>query len=81
MSDGKVHDVDGIQINNDGAHRQLALVNVGSVPSIPQARGSGSDGGTAQNKYVNFFSYMDEKSDIDIGLNEVAVPKNTFLWV
>ena len=32
--------------------------------------------GTNQNKYMNFFSCMDEKSVIDIGLNEVFVPKN-----
>ena len=43
---------------------------------MPQARGSGSNGGTTHNTYVAFFFCMDENSDTDIGLNEVVVPKN-----
>ena len=37
--------------------------------------GAEGHGGTTQNKYVGFFSHMNEKSLIDIGLNEVAFAK------
>ena len=42
---------------------------------MSQARCGGNNGGTTQNKYVTFFSHMDEKADIDMGLNKVFVPK------
>ena len=60
---GSVHHLDGIQIDDDGSQGLPTSVNVGSAPSIPQARGAGDHGGTTQNKYVNFLSQMDEKSD------------------
>ena len=74
--DGLVHHLDGIQIDDDGSQGLPTSVNIGFAPAIPQARGDGGHGGTNQNKNENFFSHMDEKSDIDIGLNEVIVPKN-----
>ena len=53
----------------------LSSTNVGLAPSIPLARGRGGNGGTIK-KYLTFFSYMNEKQDIQIELNEVVVPKN-----
>ena len=64
-----------IQIDNDGSNRLPSLINVETASSIPQTRDNGSNGGTTQNKYVNLFSCMDEKSDINIGFNNVIVPK------
>ena len=74
--DGLVHHLDGIQIHDDGSQGPPTSVNVGYAPVIPQARVTGCHGGTIQIKHVDFFSQMNEKSDIDIGLNEVIVPKN-----
>ena len=73
---GLVHYLDGIQIDDDGSQGLPSSVNVGPAPVIPQTRGTGGHSGTTKNKYANFFSHMDEKSDIDIGLNKVIVPKN-----
>ena len=52
------------------------MIDIGFGPSLAQARDSGGNTGTTHNKYVAFFSCMDEKSDIDIGLNKAVVPKN-----
>ena len=73
MSDGSVHHMDSIEIDDDGSQGLQKSVNVRSVQSIPQARGNGGHGWSNQNKYVNLFSFMDEKSDIDTRLNEVVV--------
>ena len=51
-------------------------INVSFSPSIPQARGSGGNGETTKNKDVTFFFHLNRKSDIDIELNTVVVPKN-----
>ena len=73
---GLVHHLDGIQIDDDGSQGLPTSINVGSAPVISQTRGAGGHGRTTHNKYVNFFSHLNEKSDIDIGLNELVVPKN-----
>ena len=75
MSDGSVHHMDSIEIDDDGSQGLPRPVNDGSAPSIPQAKDARDHGGTSQNKYMNFFSCMNEKSDIDIGLNEVVAFK------
>ena len=74
--DGSLHHLDGIQIDDDGSQGLPTSVNVRSAPVRPQVRGAGGNGGTTQNEYVNIFSCMDEMSDIDIGHNDVVVPKN-----
>ena len=49
-----------IQIDDDGSQKAL-IINVGFASSVPQARGSSGNGGTTKNKYVTFFSHMNEK--------------------
>ena len=61
--------MDSIGIDNDGLQGLPTLVNVRSIKSIPQARGTGCNVRTTQNKHVNFFSC--------VGLNKVAVPKRS----
>ena len=75
MSGGLVHCMESFEIYDDGSQEVPTSVNVRSAPSIPKARVAGGHGETTQNEYVNFFSLMDKKSDISMGLNEVVVPK------
>ena len=76
MSGGAVCHMDSIEFDNDGYQGLPTSVNAGSALSIPQAWGTGGHGGTTQSKHVNLFSHKNEKSDIDIGLKNVFVPKN-----
>ena len=64
------------QANDDGSQGLPTTVNVRSAAVIPSSRGAGGHGGTTQNNNMNFFSCLDEKSDIDIELNKVVFPKN-----
>ena len=75
MSDSTVHHFDGIDIYYDESHGLPSSINLGFASFMPQARGSGSNGWTTQNKYFNFFSCMNEKSGNYIGFNGVVVPK------
>ena len=65
MSGGSVHHMDNIEIDDDGTQVLPKSVNIVFTSSIPQERETGDHGRTTQNKHVNFFSCMDEKSDID----------------
>ena len=75
--DGLIHHLDEIQIDDDGSQGLPTSVHVRSAPVIPQARDTGGHGGTTQNKYMNFFSHMVEKSDIDIGLTKLLFLKTS----
>ena len=75
MSGSSIHHMDSIKIDDDWSQGLLTSVNIRSEPSMSQARGARGHGGTTQNKYVSFFFHMDEKSDIDIELNDVVVTK------
>ena len=65
MSGGSIHLMDSIEIDDDGSQGLPTSVNIRSVPFTPQARGAECHCKTIHNKYLNLFSCMDEKSDID----------------
>ena len=77
MRGGSVYHMERIEIDDDESQGLLTAVNVRSAPFMPQARDTKSHGRTTQNQDVNLLSHIDEKSDIDIGLNEVVVPKTS----
>ena len=58
--DGLVHHLDGIQIDDDGSLVLPKSVNVRSATFTTQARATGGHDGKTHNKFVNFFSCMDE---------------------
>ena len=63
-----VHNLDGIQIDDYGSPRVPTSANVGTSPVLPKAKDTRGRDRTTQNKYVNFFSHLDEKFYIDIRL-------------
>ena len=73
INDGTVCHIDDIQIDDHRSQGLPTSINFRFVPSIPQERDSGCNGEPTQNKYVNFFFQIREKSDIDIGLNKIVV--------
>ena len=60
MSDGTFCHNDDIWIDDEGSQELPSPINVSFAPSIPQARGNGSNGGTTKNKYWTYFSKMDK---------------------
>lgn len=76
MSDGTIHYIDDNQIDYDWSQEVPSSINIVWAPSKPQARGIGGNNEAIKNKYIIFFSCMDENSDTDIKLNEVVIPKN-----
>ena len=67
---------DDIHMNDDRVQEAPSSINAGTFLSIYEARGSAGVGEATKNKYMTFFSCVDEKPDMDIKHNEVVVPEN-----